>query len=149
MDVKMGNGAVSLGDALFPLFPCLWVSLCNSKCPQEGALATTFPQGAPRAAIYTWHAETAPPRERPLHCKHRLASWSEACLLWQIPLLTPFLKFVVAHIMCLCPHVLGPLIVCPHTTHRPTRCPDRRFQAIQLGSLVCAVSLFFVVSSLE
>lgn len=76
MDVKMGNGAVSLGDALFPLFPCLWVSLCNSKCPQEGALATTLPQGAPRAAIYTWHAETAPPRERPLHCKHRHAPWS-------------------------------------------------------------------------
>lgn len=48
--------------ALFPLFPCLWASLCNSGCSQEGAVLTTLPPGPPlcKAAIYRVAHEQRP-----------------------------------------------------------------------------------------
>lgn len=148
MDVKMGNGAVSLGDALFPLFPCLWVSLCNSKCLQEGALPPLFlrePPGLP----FTLGMQKQHPLGNVL-CIARtgLLPGAEACSVWQILLLTCFLYNLVLHIQRACV-ATGPSIVYPHPTHRPTRCPSRRFWAIQLGSLVCALSLFFLLSSFE
>lgn len=71
---------------------------------------------------------------------------AEACCLAN-PLLTRFLYNLVLHIQRACvPHRSFYSISLPPPPHRPTRCPDRRFWAMQLSSLVCALSLFFLLS---
>lgn len=120
MDGKMGNRAVSLGAALFPLFPCPWVSLCNSSRFQEGAILTTLPLGLPGLLLTPGMHEQHPLGNLPCLPSTGLLCEAEAGLLWHRLLLACFLILGAEHAVCVCPRVLSPL--CNMSSHHTQAC---------------------------
>lgn len=75
MDVKMGSGPLAWETRYFLYFHARGSHSVIQNFPGK-VLFRPLLLRAPRAAIDTRQVETAPPRERTLNCKHRLAPWS-------------------------------------------------------------------------